>query len=184
MSKERRESVPEEGNKAQDEMGEQLKEMAKKVESQPPNEESIEDRENQESEIRIYAIDFTQTKEDSITEQGFGSSRKLQEPIKSTRYYWEGNLHQGGNSSNSRDNIAGLAENFSYHYMSHRNPKLESAGKADYKLDFSPSEEIIQKIGASSFSAGEGLARPLTEDEQEQFMSAFREKNQEISEKK
>lgn len=54
--------------------------------------EGRESRENLPTEVSIYAVNWTQTHEDRVSPQGFGSTRELEKPIQHTEFAWEGDF--------------------------------------------------------------------------------------------
>lgn len=162
----------------------------------PMGPEGKEDREDTPSDIYIYASEHERGTIDTVTEQGFGYSMKLDTPQRSTTYHWEGILHptahEGQNPSsreayevsrNAQDSLADLAKNFSLNYLGHLNEKLEERGEASYTFSFEPPKEIAEQ---SKYAKGRGEKngiRALTEAEEEQFLEAFRQANQEAIKK-
>lgn len=161
--------------------------------------EGRESKENLPTEVSIYAVNWTQTHEDRMSPQGFGSTSELPEPIQHTEYAWEGDFRaRPGEASTKNPNYKeGLyslgdqqesmektADNLSWHYLLRGNPELDKQGKASFNFNFSLSEQILaeQKSGQRDYGEGRTL-RSLTPTEQEKFLEAFREANKQNLEK-
>ncbi|OGV97582.1 hypothetical protein A2W24_06085 [Microgenomates group bacterium RBG_16_45_19] len=149
------------------------------------------------SKINIFAIDdkVTKTHEDHVTKQGFGYSSPLAKPevSESTHYRWEGELHPNAaervsrpdyvSSSNVRDSIEALAENFAQNYRDRQDPVLQQRGEASYSLQFQPTQEQIDELMKTNPDVAR-VVRGLKPEEQETFMNAFRKANKVAAGKK
>lgn len=139
------------------------------------------------STINIFAIQDTKTYEDRVTKQGFGVSTPLATPQESTYYRWQGRLHpnpaerttqpEGTQSSNIRDSLEELAENFAHNYRDRQDPVLQQRGEASYSLQFQPTQEQIEELKKTNPDVAR-VVRGLTQEEQERFMTAFKKANQ------
>lgn len=161
------------------------------IESRFGRTESQEHRENEPSDMYVYASEHevTETSRDYFTKQGFGISEPLDAPAtrRGTSYSWQGRIHpykeEVGLSHFDNGKLEVVASSFSSTYMGHQNPELKKQGLSSYRLLFDPSEEVIndfEKTNKWGTQHGEKHSiRPLTEQEQEEFLKAFRAANQE-----
>lgn len=140
--------------------------------------------------INIYALEETVTTEDRVSKQGFGTSRPLENPVKNIYYRWEGKLFSPnddgsvGESSNVREDIVALAQNFADNYRNHLDPDKLKKKEATYLFSFEPGT-TGKKLAESNRGFGkESRVRDLTQQEQEIFNNAFIADNKEAAQKK
>ncbi len=154
-----------------------------------------ESREDVPAEISIYAIEETVTHSHTHTDHGHGYSTPLESPQKLIHFKWEGKLHptefqrrhpesrEGySGSSSSHQDLETLARSFAHNYRERQNPNLKKLGKSSYTLGFNPPENIVEsrtREFGKTFSF-----RALSLEEQERFMNAFRDANEEAVNKK
>lgn len=89
--------------------------------------------------INIYARQKTETMENYISEQGFGSSTPLEMPKSSINYIWEGQLHgqkDGEHSHNVKNTLDELAENLVSNIRTHPSPLHNQARVPAYSIRF------------------------------------------------
>lgn len=155
--------------------------------------EGQESRENLPTEVSIYAVNWTQTHEDRISPQGFGSTRELNPPVQHTEYAWEGDFRALKNEANPKDpsykdglytlydqqeSMKKSADNLSWQYLLRGNPKLDNQSKPSFTFKFSLSEQILKEKESGKRDYGEGRTlRPLAPSEQDKFLELFREAN-------
>lgn len=146
---------------------------------------------NRPSTVNIFAIEdkTTKTHEDHVTKQGFGYSTPLATPevSESTYYKWQGRLHpnpaqraskpEGFQSSNVRDSLEELAENFAQNYRDRQDPVLQQRGQASYSLEFQPTQDQIEELRKANPDVAR-VVRGLNQEEQKRFMAAFQKANQ------
>ena len=95
------------------------------------------------SKIRVYKCEKNVAYENHVSAQGFGYSAPLETPRTDRVYVWEGKLyHPQGDvrCSNSRPDLAELAQNLASQLKTHPSPRHNQAGVSGYEISFEEGE--------------------------------------------
>lgn len=124
--------------------------------------------------VSVYAIDYTKVREDKVSRQGFGSSSPLPEPKKTTRFWFEARWLADPSDPQGVSGQGFGSENFADMCRSFvtLSPKFP-VSPMPLILMLGPTEKQIED--AKHSVDGNGVARPLTGPEQEQFLRYIRE---------
>ena len=126
-----------------------------------------------ETMVNVWAIDYTQTQRSHVSNQGFGSSSKLDtpEPTRTTFCWsasWPKDDKDVSGASNGNEELTILAGNLAANYL--RFPRSESE---PVQFTNGPTDEA--KEHASRVGDGTATARPLTFREMMKLCYAFQE---------
>jgi hypothetical protein len=135
--------------------------------------------------IYVFAVEHVKTHSDDFVaiSSKAATGIVLAKPEKSIAFHWRGMIHQnrpGQLPMHTRDvkpDLEKLAGSFSECYMEHRNPELESAGKASYSLNFHIDPAHREAVENSCTPTHKLKIRELSELEQDQFVKLFQEAN-------